>query len=91
MDQSKVEGDVLVVERLGGETFAYLRLLDETVLTVQMHGDNPVQPQDHISVGFPTEACHLFDAAGQAIERPERHPLADRSRASGVESAMLRG
>jgi multiple sugar transport system ATP-binding protein len=90
-DQSKVEGDVLVVERLGGETFAYLRLLDETVLTVQMHGDNPVQPQDHISVGFPTEACHLFDAAGQAIERPERHPLADRSRAPGAESAMLRG
>jgi multiple sugar transport system ATP-binding protein len=86
---SMVAGDVLVVERLGGETFVYLRLADGTMLTVQMHGDNPVEPNDHISVGLPAAACHLFDATGQAIERPERHPLADRGRTPSPGSAML--
>jgi multiple sugar transport system ATP-binding protein len=38
---------------------------------------------DKIAVKLNPATCHLFDTAGLAVERPERHPLADIRRTAG--------
>ena len=72
-----LSGTVAVVERLGGETYLYLRLGEGRMLVVHADGDIPVQVGEQVSVGLPMERCHLFEAGGTALERLERHPLAD--------------
>ena len=32
---------------------------------------------DNVSIGISAATCHLFDADGLALDRVERHPLAD--------------
>jgi multiple sugar transport system ATP-binding protein len=70
-------GTVAVVERLGGETYLYLRLDKGQMIVVRADGGNPVQVGEQVSVGLPMDRCHLFDSEGMALERLERHPLAD--------------
>ncbi|MGK9170759.1 sn-glycerol-3-phosphate ABC transporter ATP-binding protein UgpC [Inquilinus limosus] len=71
-----IPGQVLVVERLGGETYLYVKT-EVGMLTVQADGDSRVKTNDQIKIGFAAETCHLFDAQGQALQRAERHPMAD--------------
>jgi multiple sugar transport system ATP-binding protein len=70
-------GTVAVVERLGGETYLYLRLDKGQMIVVRADGGIPVQVGEQVSVGLPMDRCHLFDSEGTALERLERHPLAD--------------
>jgi multiple sugar transport system ATP-binding protein len=81
-DQGELMGEVLVVERLGGETFLYTQLPDQRMFVVQADGEIPTRVHDRIAVKLNTAHCHLFDEAGLAVERAERHPLADMRRTS---------
>ncbi len=76
----QLEAEVLVVERLGGETFLYAQLPGGQMLVVQADGENPTRVHDRIRVAVDPITCHLFDAKGLAVERAQRHPLADMRR-----------
>jgi multiple sugar transport system ATP-binding protein len=65
-----------VVERLGGETFTYVRLADGDTLVVQADGDSPVQLHEQVPIYINGDRCHLFDAQGMTIHKRELHPLA---------------
>ena len=73
----EIKGEVLVVERLGGATYCYLKLEDDTTLTAEVAGNSHVKVGEQLALGVSSETCHLFDADGLALEQTERHPLAD--------------
>jgi len=75
--QGELAGDVIVVERLGGETYLYIRPPEGALFVVQADGNNSTRVHDRIAVGIDPETCHLFDAEGKALPRLRRHPLAD--------------
>jgi multiple sugar transport system ATP-binding protein len=79
-DAGELSGEVLVVERLGGETFLYAQLPDQSMMTIQADGEIPTRVHDRIHIKLNPSTCHLFDASGAAVERAQRHPLADMKR-----------
>jgi multiple sugar transport system ATP-binding protein len=70
-----ITGEVKVVERLGGETFAYINLPDGETMVVQTDGDSPVQLHDQVPIYLNGDRCHLFDTQGRTIPRAELRPL----------------
>jgi multiple sugar transport system ATP-binding protein len=72
-----VNGEVLVAERLGGETYLYTQIADGVMLVVQADGENATRVHDNVAVVIDGRACHLFKADGSAVQRAVRHPLAD--------------
>jgi multiple sugar transport system ATP-binding protein len=76
----ELRGEVLVVERLGGATYCYLKLEDNTILTAEVAGSSHVRVGERLALGVSSETCHLFDADNLALEQTERHPLADLGR-----------
>ena len=76
-ERGQLSGEVLVAERLGGETFLYVRIADDNMLVVKADGGNPTQVHDQITVRIDGEPCHLFNSTGQALPHLHRHPLAD--------------
>jgi len=72
-----MEGRVFVVERLGGETYCHVRVEGDQSVVIRTHGDSPVHPGEEVRIGIPAAHCHLFDRDGIALDRVERHPLAD--------------
>jgi multiple sugar transport system ATP-binding protein len=77
-------GQVLVVERLGGATFVYVKIEGDQTITAEIDGNSPIKVGDQISLGVQAETCHLFGADGLALEQTERHPLADVGRGRPV-------
>jgi multiple sugar transport system ATP-binding protein len=75
-DRGLIRGEVLVVERLGGETFLHVKATTGELLTVQADGDSPVRMHDNVGLQANPTDCHLFDQSGLAIPRTTRHPLA---------------
>ena len=76
-DRGDFSGDVIVTERLGGDTVLYMRSADGSMIVVQTDGNSTTRVHDRIAVQIDPESCHLFDADGRAIARLRRHPLAD--------------
>jgi len=76
-DRGELAGEVIVTERLGGETVLYMRSGDGPMIVVQADGNSTTRVHDRIAVQIDPETCHLFDADGRAIPRLRRHPLAD--------------
>jgi len=76
-DRGELSGDVIVTERLGGDTVLYLRPAGGAMIVVQTDGNSTTRVNDHIAVQIDPETCHLFGADGRAIPRLRRHPLAD--------------
>ncbi len=72
-----MEGRVFVVERLGGETYCHVRVEGDQSVVIRTGGDSPVNPGERVRIGIPAAHCHLFDRDGIALDRVERHPLAD--------------
>ena len=72
-----MEGRVFVVERLGGETYCHVRVEGDQSVVIRTDGDSPVNPGEQVRIGIPAAHCHLFDRDGIALDRVERHPLAD--------------
>jgi len=79
-DGGEIAGEVVVVERLGGETFLYTRLDEGGMIVVQADGEIPTRVHERIGIQLVPGTCHLFDAAGLAVQRAQRHPLADMRR-----------
>ena len=81
-EAGELQGEVMVVERLGGETFLYTQLAGGgEMLVIQADGEIPTRVHDRIAVRLNPVTYHLFDAQGLAVARGERHPLADLRRA----------
>jgi multiple sugar transport system ATP-binding protein len=72
-----MEGRVFVVERLGGETYCHVRVEGDQSVVIRTDGDSPVKPGERVRIGIHAAHCHLFDRDGIALDRVERHPLAD--------------
>lgn len=68
-------GEVLVVERLGGETFLYVRIAGGETLVVQTDGDNPSRMHDRALIQINGDLCHLFNLHGESIPKARRHHL----------------
>jgi multiple sugar transport system ATP-binding protein len=72
-----VSGEVLVAERLGGDTYLYTQITSGVMLVVQADGENATRVHDRIGVVIDGRVCHLFKQDGSAVRRARRHPLAD--------------
>jgi multiple sugar transport system ATP-binding protein len=75
--EGDVQGEVLVAERLGGETYLYTQITDGSMLVVQADGENATRVHDKVAIAIDSGSCHLFKADGSAVQRAMRHPLAD--------------
>jgi multiple sugar transport system ATP-binding protein len=78
--EGELVSEVTVVERLGGETFLYTQLASGEMMVVQADGEIPTTAHERIAVKLNPVTCHLFDGSGIAVERAQRHPLADMRR-----------
>jgi len=65
------------IEWLGGETYCYVRTEGEQTIVVRTDGEARIRAGEQIRIGIAAATCHLFDKDGMAIERIERHPMAD--------------
>jgi multiple sugar transport system ATP-binding protein len=74
-----LNGEVLVVERLGGETFLYVKIANGETLVVQTDGDNPSRTHDRALISINGDLCHLFDLHGESIPKARRHHLMNAS------------
>lgn len=90
LDQTNptLTGEVLVVERLGGETFLYVRIADGDTLIVQTDGDNPSRMHDRALIRINGELCHLFDQNGESVPKSRRHHLTDESHEQQYQSRV---
>jgi multiple sugar transport system ATP-binding protein len=75
-----IAGEVLVAERLGGETYLYVQIAPGEIIVVQADGENPTRVHERVAVDVNAANCHLFDQSGAAVPRLQRHPLADMKR-----------
>jgi multiple sugar transport system ATP-binding protein len=75
-----IAGEVLVAERLGGETYLYVQIAPGEIIVVQADGENPTRVHERVAVQVNAANCHLFDQSGAAVPRLQRHPLADMKR-----------
>ncbi|MDX1654626.1 MAG: sn-glycerol-3-phosphate ABC transporter ATP-binding protein UgpC [Candidatus Competibacteraceae bacterium] len=76
----QIDGKALVVERLGGATYVYVRIEGEKTITAEIDGNSPIKVNNNMQVGIDGGTCHLFTADGLALEQLERHPLAEMAR-----------
>ncbi|WP_346293049.1 sn-glycerol-3-phosphate ABC transporter ATP-binding protein UgpC [Sphaerothrix gracilis] len=72
-------GEVLVVERLGGETYLYVKIAGGDTFIVQTDGDNRAKVRDRVPIHIDGTLCHLFNVEGMAIPKAERHHLTAQS------------
>ena len=79
--EGELKGEVTVVERLGGGTFLYTQLADDDgMIVIQADGEIQTRVHEHVAIRINPATCHLFDEQGGAVQRTERHPLADLER-----------
>ncbi|OCC03582.1 ABC transporter [Labrys sp. WJW] len=72
----QLSGEVMVVERLGGQTFLYVQVTPDSLFIVQAEGADSSKVHDRIAVAFPPAAAHLFRQDGTALPAMKRNPLA---------------
>jgi ABC-type sugar transport system ATPase subunit len=66
-DRAWLKGETVVVERLGGQTYAYLDVGGDRLLTVELPRTSEVGPGTVLSVAGKTSALHLFSEAGNRL------------------------
>jgi len=74
-NSATVKGEELVVERLGGQTYLYVKIAGGDTLVVQTDGDNSSQLRDLVPVHISGDLCDLFDLQGEAVLKTRRHHL----------------
>ena len=65
----------IVVERLGGQTYLYVKIAGGDTLVVQTDGDNSSQLRDLVPIHISGDLCHLFNLQGEAVPKTRRHHL----------------
>ena len=70
-DDASLTGTVVIIERLGADTFAFLDLTgaSEPVAVRLGQEANSVAVGDHVGLRFDAAKAHLFDAEGMAIQQ----------------------
>jgi len=66
-EQGQFQGQVLVAERLGSETYLYVQMEGGQMLTIATNGDSPARVHDRVPVWINGRDCHLFNSTGEAI------------------------
>ncbi|MDR9826661.1 maltose/maltodextrin ABC transporter ATP-binding protein MalK [Vibrio sp. FNV 38] len=67
---ASIEGKVMIVEKLGNETQAYLNLKDSDSDVIYRQPDTlEVEVGDSLTIGIPAHRCHLFHSDGRACRR----------------------
>jgi multiple sugar transport system ATP-binding protein len=61
------QGEVLIAERLGSETYLHVQMKGGKVITITTNGDSPARIHDRVTVQVNGNDCHLFNAAGEAV------------------------
>ncbi len=79
-ERGAIAGEVLVAERLGGETYLYVQIAAGEMMVVQADGENPTRVHERVGIEINAANSHLFDQSGAAVPRLQRHPLADMRR-----------
>jgi multiple sugar transport system ATP-binding protein len=74
--EGELAGEVMVVERLGGQTYLYVQVTPKVLFIVEADGDSRARVHDRIAVAADPKASHLFRQDGRALPLLERHPLA---------------
>jgi multiple sugar transport system ATP-binding protein len=62
-----IPATVSLVEHLGGETYSYCQLADQTTLVVKGEGDVDVRLGQQVEIKIGSDNNHLFDTAGQSL------------------------
>ncbi|BBE74010.1 ABC transporter ATP-binding protein [Oharaeibacter diazotrophicus] len=70
-------GEVMVVERLGGQTYLYVQVGGPDLMIVETDGDSRVRVHERVAIAFKPADCHLFDADGLTVPPLQPHVLAD--------------
>jgi multiple sugar transport system ATP-binding protein len=65
--EAVLDATVKLAEHLGSETLFFVALADGSEIAVKADGLAAQKPGDAMRIGFPTRACHLFDAEGRAV------------------------
>ena len=73
----EIVGQVAVAERLGGETYLYIRVAGQPLVVAQAAGNDTTRVHEQVTLRIEPETCHLFDAEGRALTHLARHPLAE--------------
>lgn len=79
-DDGQIRGEVVLTERLGGETFVHVQIDRSEILTVQVGGDNPVRARDRVCIKVKSDNCHVITESHDAVPRSRRSPLVDMRR-----------
>jgi multiple sugar transport system ATP-binding protein len=66
---AKVSGRVLVVERLGSESYLYVRTEGDQTVVARRGPGATAAAEEPITVGLPAAACHVFGPDGLALSR----------------------
>jgi multiple sugar transport system ATP-binding protein len=66
---AELRGRAIAVERLGGETYAYLDRGGAEPLVIKAGGDARISVDEIVPVGVQAQTCYLFDQEGQAFQR----------------------
>ncbi|KJR29810.1 ABC transporter ATP-binding protein [Vibrio navarrensis] len=65
-----IDGEVMIVEKLGNETQAYLNLESADADVIYRQPDTlDVEAGDRLEIGIPAHRCHLFHSDGRACTR----------------------
>ncbi|HKY05921.1 MAG TPA: sn-glycerol-3-phosphate ABC transporter ATP-binding protein UgpC [Blastocatellia bacterium] len=65
--QGQFQGEVIVAERLGSETYLYVQMDGGNRVTIETRGDSPAKVHDRVAVQIAGGDCHLFDPSGEAL------------------------
>jgi multiple sugar transport system ATP-binding protein len=68
-EDGALSGEVLVVERLGSESYVYVRIPADQTLVARREPTAPASPGDAVAVRLPANRCHLFGPDGAAVGR----------------------
>ena len=72
-----IPGEVFVVERLGSESYLYIRTEGSSeMMVVKADGESEAKQGDMVHIGVAARAVHLFDTDGRALSRAEGMPAA---------------
>ncbi|MFT4130341.1 ABC transporter ATP-binding protein [Labrys sp. (in: a-proteobacteria)] len=72
----QLSGEVMVVERLGGQTFLYVQVTPDNLFIVQADGADTSRVHDRVAITFKPATAHLFRQDGTALPSLRRNPLA---------------
>ena len=74
-DAGAIQGEVQLVERLGGLTLLHVAASGGEALTVQIDGGDATRAHERLGLSVVGGECHLFDGSGMVLPQLVRHRL----------------